>query len=120
MHKSKLAGFIIDCHTTDLNGAAQFWAGALGMKVERPFAAADGRTISPYVGLYGDWRFLSDDALPVGQPVANIKDGWSGRVGTGISAAAARGASVSLGGELGGLGASYKIWSGNVRGSLPF
>jgi hypothetical protein len=34
MHKSKLAGFIIDCHTTDLNGAAQFWAGALGMKVE--------------------------------------------------------------------------------------
>ena len=34
MHKSKLAGFIIDCHTTDLTGAAQFWGGALGMKVE--------------------------------------------------------------------------------------
>ena len=33
MHKSKLAGFIIDCQTTDLNQAAQFWGGALGMPV---------------------------------------------------------------------------------------
>ena len=24
MHKSKLAGFIIDCQTTDLDGAAEF------------------------------------------------------------------------------------------------
>jgi predicted enzyme related to lactoylglutathione lyase len=30
MHKSRLAGFIIDCHTADLDGAARFWAGALG------------------------------------------------------------------------------------------
>jgi hypothetical protein len=32
MHKSKLAGFIIDCDTTDLNSAAEFWGKALGMK----------------------------------------------------------------------------------------
>ena len=31
MHKSKLAGFIIDCKTDDLAGAAKFWAAALGM-----------------------------------------------------------------------------------------
>ncbi len=31
MHKSKLAGFIIDCRTDDLQGAAEFWSGALGM-----------------------------------------------------------------------------------------
>jgi len=30
MHQSRLAGFIIDCQTTDLEGAAQFWAQALG------------------------------------------------------------------------------------------
>jgi predicted enzyme related to lactoylglutathione lyase len=30
MHKSRLAGFIIDCRTEDLQGAAQFWAQALG------------------------------------------------------------------------------------------
>jgi predicted enzyme related to lactoylglutathione lyase len=33
MHKSKLAGFIIDCATDDLNRAADFWSGALGMPV---------------------------------------------------------------------------------------
>jgi predicted enzyme related to lactoylglutathione lyase len=33
MHKSKLAGFIIDCRTHDLDGAAEFWSGALGMPV---------------------------------------------------------------------------------------
>jgi predicted enzyme related to lactoylglutathione lyase len=33
MHKSKLAGFIIDCQTDDLNGAANFWGLALGMAV---------------------------------------------------------------------------------------
>ena len=41
MHKSKLAGFIIDCRTNDLDGAAQFWGAALGMPVrELPAAEA--------------------------------------------------------------------------------
>ena len=30
MHKSKLAGFIIDCQTDDLDTAADFWSAALG------------------------------------------------------------------------------------------
>jgi predicted enzyme related to lactoylglutathione lyase len=33
MHKSKLAGFIIDCQTGDLEAATHFWANALGMPV---------------------------------------------------------------------------------------
>ena len=33
MHKSRLAGFIIDCKTHDLKSAATFWGGALGMEV---------------------------------------------------------------------------------------
>jgi Glyoxalase-like domain len=32
MHKSKLAGFIIDCQSHDLTGAADFWGRALGME----------------------------------------------------------------------------------------
>lgn len=32
MHKSRLAGFIIDCHVEDLDGAVRFWSRALGMK----------------------------------------------------------------------------------------
>jgi catechol 2,3-dioxygenase-like lactoylglutathione lyase family enzyme len=31
MHQSRLAGFIIDCHGPDLDGAARFWSRALGM-----------------------------------------------------------------------------------------
>ena len=35
MHRSKLCGFIIDCQTDDVNSAADFWGGALGMKVKK-------------------------------------------------------------------------------------
>lgn len=32
MHRSRLAGFIIDCRDTKPDDAAPFWSGALGMK----------------------------------------------------------------------------------------
>lgn len=35
MHKSQLAGFIIDCQTDDLEAAAAFWGAALGLEMER-------------------------------------------------------------------------------------
>jgi len=34
MHKSRLAGFIIDCQTEDLEAAARFWSAALGLRSE--------------------------------------------------------------------------------------
>jgi predicted enzyme related to lactoylglutathione lyase len=34
MHKSRLAGFIIDCNSADLDAAAHFWSGALGMEMQ--------------------------------------------------------------------------------------
>jgi predicted enzyme related to lactoylglutathione lyase len=40
MHKSRLAGFIIDCQTSDLEAATRFWSAALGLKV-RSSAPAD-------------------------------------------------------------------------------
>jgi hypothetical protein len=33
MHRSRLAGFILDCRTDDLSAAARFWAAALAMPV---------------------------------------------------------------------------------------
>jgi catechol 2,3-dioxygenase-like lactoylglutathione lyase family enzyme len=33
MHKSRLAGFIIDCQTNDVDTAAKFWGAALGMEL---------------------------------------------------------------------------------------
>ena len=38
MHKSRLAGFIIDCRSDDLDAAAAFWSAALNLPV-RPAAA---------------------------------------------------------------------------------
>lgn len=32
MHRSRLAGYIIDCRTDDLEAAADFWSSALGYK----------------------------------------------------------------------------------------
>lgn len=34
MHHSRLAGFIIDCRTDDLEKAAQFWSAALGIPLK--------------------------------------------------------------------------------------
>lgn len=35
MHRSQLAGFIIDCDTDDLDAAAAFWGAALGCNLTR-------------------------------------------------------------------------------------
>src|SRR3546814_12214410 len=40
-HRSRLAGFIIDCETGDLDAAASFWSGALGMPVAERYAEGD-------------------------------------------------------------------------------
>lgn len=37
-HRSRLAGFIIDCQTADLAAAASFWSQALGLPVADPDA----------------------------------------------------------------------------------
>ena len=34
MHRSRLAGFIMDCRTEDLEQAAQFWSAALGVPLK--------------------------------------------------------------------------------------
>lgn len=53
MHKSRLAGFIIDCDTPDLDAAARFWSAALGMPIppgaEPPYVGLATRTHSLHV-----------------------------------------------------------------------
>jgi hypothetical protein len=91
-----------------------------GGKVMYPWQAA-GIQISPYVGSYADYRFSTDDALPVGVPFVGIKDGWSARATTGVTLSTGRyGPSLSLGGELGGIGGGYDIWSASARVNWPF
>ena len=42
-HRSRLAGFIIDCQDGGLDASAAFWAAALGMRVTDPDAGGTGR-----------------------------------------------------------------------------
>jgi len=55
MHKSKLAGFIIDCESTDLQSSANFWGGALGMRLKQlPSDEADRyvRLVDSHIDLH--------------------------------------------------------------------
>lgn len=110
---------------TDSVGSLQpdrrFTAGrvSIGDKLTRP-ATFGSVKLAPYAGLYGDWRFSSGNALPAGVPVVGIGDGWSARVTSGVTFATAGPLAVSLGGEYGGIGAEYKVWTGNLRGTVRF
>lgn len=46
MHRSRLAGFIIDCNTTDLHAAARFWSEALGMDLRQLPAEEGGKYVA--------------------------------------------------------------------------
>ena len=43
MHKSRLAGFIIDCRTDDLDQAGLFWSQALGYSLKKSSAGEDAQ-----------------------------------------------------------------------------
>ena len=62
MHKSKLAGFIIDCQTDDLPAAANFWGNALGMEI-RALPAEEGekyvRLVDPSGALHIEVQSVS-------------------------------------------------------------
>jgi hypothetical protein len=105
-----------------LQPANNFSAGriATGGKLSDPLPWSGNFTVSPYVGLYADWYWGTSTALPGGAPLVGFGDGWSGRVAGGVAVARAAGGTLSLGGEYGGLGAAYKIWTASGRVEWPF
>jgi predicted enzyme related to lactoylglutathione lyase len=64
MHRSRLAGFIIDCQTDDLKGVAEFWSSALGM----PTQAIPGPEGELYVGLVDPTGRLDVEVQRVDHP----------------------------------------------------
>jgi hypothetical protein len=87
------------------------------------FFAGDAK-VTPFAGVYADYRFSNGvvgDAQPIGAPILSIVDGWSARVSTGLTVSTSNGARLNFIGEVGGIGSgSYNVWSGQVRGSVPF
>ena len=45
-HRSRLAGFIIDCQTEDLPAATDFWSKALGMPVDEAYVDGESEYTS--------------------------------------------------------------------------
>jgi len=64
MHQSRLAGFIIDCQTDDLQGAAAFWSAALGMP-RQEFPPPEG---AQYVKLLDPLGHLNIEVQAVAHP----------------------------------------------------
>jgi predicted enzyme related to lactoylglutathione lyase len=64
MHRSQLAGFIIDCQTDDLDGAADFWSAALGLAQQR----SDDPAEAAYVELQTRPEDLHIEVQQVGHP----------------------------------------------------
>jgi hypothetical protein len=103
--------------------ARQFYIGraSVGGKLSYPLPATADLSITPYAGIYSDYRFSKDDAEPVDIANLGIKDGLSGRVVSGFTVTNKLGATLTLSGELGGLGwTDQRLWSASARGVMPF
>jgi predicted enzyme related to lactoylglutathione lyase len=64
MHRSKLAGFIIDCKTDNLDAAADFWSAALGLPKKPSQDPAENK----YVHLDSGPRGLHIEVQQVSHP----------------------------------------------------
>jgi predicted enzyme related to lactoylglutathione lyase len=64
VHRSRLAGFIIDCQTTNLASAADFWSKALGLSRRARKDPED----TAYIGLEKDARDLQIEVQQVDHP----------------------------------------------------
>jgi predicted enzyme related to lactoylglutathione lyase len=52
-HRSRLAGFIIDCQTGDIDAAATFWGGALGLDIGDKQVEGDAEYVEFQTGASG-------------------------------------------------------------------
>ena len=107
-----------------LSGATVFSTGRAsgGVKVAYPARWSDTVLVAPYVGLYGDYYFNTDNAgaiVPGAIPTGIIMDGWSARATGGLTAQF-NGGTVSAGAERAGIGGNFALWTYRVRASVPF
>lgn len=94
-----------------------------GARAAYPLQWLNGARLAPYLGLYGDYYFSSDDAH-AGPNVAvapqTTMEGASLRLTSGLDWQTSGGLRLSVGGELGGLGSDHLLWSARGRASMPF
>jgi autotransporter-like protein len=95
-----------------------------GVKVAYPIAWSSTIALAPYLGLYGDYYFNSDNATAAlaqsGLPGAVVLEGFSARAIGGVTAKFANGGQIALGTEFSGIGGNASIWIYRARASVPF
>ncbi|TWB07103.1 Ig-like domain-containing protein [Bradyrhizobium stylosanthis] len=110
-----------------LQAARDFTSGRAsgGVKLAYPVAWLSRATVTPYVGLYGDYYFNGDTAAAsalaaAATPPAFLLDGWSARATGGFAARYDNGAQIAVGVERGGIGGDVGLWTYRARASIPF
>jgi hypothetical protein len=95
-----------------------------GVKIAYPWLWSSSAMVTPYVGVYADYYFNKDDnILPFSAPIllpTQFVQGWSARITSGIGVMLAGGTRLSVGGEVGGLGNDFTVWSVRGRAAVPF
>jgi hypothetical protein len=95
-----------------------------GLKVAYPIAWSSTVALAPYLGLYGDYYFNSDNATVAvaasGLPGAVVLDGFSARAIGGVTAKFVNGGQIALGTEFSGIGGNASIWIYRARATVPF
>ncbi len=76
--------------------------------------------LAPYVGLYGEYDFGSDNGMPSGVLGLGLNDGWSMRATAGVSLSTHNGFVLSLGGDVGGIGGDYLTQSVRAGAAVAF
>ena len=114
---------------TDTLGTAQFGRdfstgrASTGVKLAYPFAWTSTVSLAPYVGIYGDYYFNTDNIVIPGAgalPVIPVFEGLSARTDVGIAAQFASGGQFTVGGERSGLGGNFSLWTYRARASIRF
>ena len=111
-----------------LQGTHDFASGraSAGLKGGYPLSWFEGIVLTPYLGIYGDYYFSqasaaalagTDDPTLASTP---LLQGWSARASGGLASKFTNGAGVLIGGELGGIGSTTRIWSLSAKARVPF
>jgi outer membrane autotransporter protein len=98
-----------------------------GVKVAYPWLLPwAAMKVTPYAGVYADYYFNRDDNVPLSASTVPILlptlfvHGWSARVTSGVDMMVLGGTKLSVGGEVGGLGNNFTVWSVRGRAAVPF
>jgi hypothetical protein len=77
-------------------------------------------SLTPYVGLYGDYYFSKDNATTDGLTTVPILQGWAARTTAGLITTFSNGAQLAVGSEFSGVGSAAEFWTLSVRGRVAF